>query len=57
MPKRKPKETPPISNEILDALLKNYKTPEDLAGPDGLLKELKRALITRVIHVSYVSGC
>lgn len=38
-----------IKEELLDELLSNYKNPEDLLGPDGLLTELKRRLINRVL--------
>jgi putative transposase len=32
-----------ISKEVLDELMKNYKGPEDITGPNGLLKELTKA--------------
>lgn len=38
-----------IKDELLDQLLENYSKPEDLTGPDGLLSELKRRLINRVM--------
>ncbi|EDY82741.1 transposase, Mutator family [Verrucomicrobiia bacterium DG1235] len=38
-----------IKDELLDQLLENYSKPEDLTGPDGLLTELKRRLINRVM--------
>ncbi len=38
-----------IRTEILDELLENYKTPEDLIGEDGILKDLSKALIERVL--------
>jgi putative transposase len=38
-----------IKEELLDELLANYSGPEDLVGPDGLLNELKRRLIGRVL--------
>lgn len=38
-----------IKEELLDELLANYTGPEDLVGPDGLLTELKRRLINRVM--------
>ena len=31
-----------IRQELLDELLKEYKSPEDLLGQNGLLKELTR---------------
>jgi putative transposase len=40
---------PSIPNALLDELLKNYSQPGDLIGPDGLLTELKKRLINRVL--------
>ena len=39
-----------VSNELLDELLKDYKNPEDLLGKDGILSELKKKLLERVLH-------
>jgi putative transposase len=39
-----------ISKEMLDELLKNYKGPEDITGPDGILKQLTKALIERAMQ-------
>lgn len=39
-----------IKEELLDQLLDGYSKPEDLTGPDGLLAELKKRLITRVME-------
>jgi putative transposase len=33
------------SREILDELLNDYKGPDDITGPDGLLKQLTKAVI------------
>jgi transposase-like protein len=38
-----------ISKEVLDELLKEYKGPEDITGPDGILKQLTKALIERAM--------
>ncbi len=38
-----------ISKEVLDELLKDYKGPDDLTGPDGLLKQLTKALVERAM--------
>jgi len=38
-----------IPTEVLDQLLKNYSKPEDLTGPDGLLKRLTGALVERAM--------
>jgi transposase-like protein len=39
-----------ISKEILDELLKDYKGPDDITGPDGLLKQLTKALVERAMQ-------
>ena len=39
-----------IRKEILDELLKDYKSPEDLLGPGGLLKQLTGALVERALE-------
>ena len=41
---------PTIKEELLDELLANYTQPDDLLGPDGLLTELKKRLINRVLE-------
>jgi putative transposase len=38
-----------IRPELLDELLAGYKKPEDLTGPEGLLKRLKGALVERAL--------
>jgi putative transposase len=38
-----------LKAELLDELLKGVKTQEDLAGPDGLLKQITRALVERML--------
>lgn len=38
-----------ISKEVLDELLKDYKGPDDITGPEGLLKKLTKALIERAM--------
>jgi putative transposase len=51
-----------IRKELLDELLAGYKSPEDLTGPDGLLKELTGALVERALgaeltdHLGYEEG-
>jgi len=42
-------KTPEISEAVLEELLKDYQSPEDLLGPDGLMKELKRRLIEKAL--------
>jgi len=39
-----------ITKEALDELLREYKGPEDFHGPDGLIKQLSKALIERAMH-------
>lgn len=52
----------PIRKELLDELLAEYANPEDLTGPDGLLKRLTGALVERALqaemtdHLGYESG-
>lgn len=38
-----------IKQEIIDELLKDYKSPEDLLGEEGLFKALKKALVERAL--------
>ena len=38
-----------IKKEVIDELLKEYKTPEDLVGKDGIFKQLQKALIERAM--------
>jgi putative transposase len=40
----------PISKEILDELIRDYKNPEDLLGEQGLLKQLTKALLERAMQ-------
>jgi putative transposase len=39
-----------ITEELLDELLKDYQKPEDLLGQSGLLQQLSKALIERVLY-------
>ena len=58
----KPETRKPIRTELLDELLGDYRSPEDLIGESGLLKELTRALVNRAMqaemteHLGYESG-
>src|SRR5256885_13462559 len=51
-----------IRKELLDELLADYKGPEDLTGPNGLLKQLTGALVERALgaeltdHLGYEPG-
>ena len=48
--------------ELLDELLADYETPDDLLGDDGLFKQLKKALLERALgaelsdHLGYEKG-
>lgn len=39
-----------VSNELIDSLLAEYKTPEDLIGEHGLLKQLTKKLVERALE-------
>jgi putative transposase len=39
-----------IRRELIDELLKNYATPQDILGEGGLLKELTKAVIERCLE-------
>lgn len=39
-----------IKTELLDEILKDYKTPEDFIGKDGIWKQLQKALIERMLE-------
>ena len=51
-----------IDDEILNELLKGCERPEDLLGGGGLLRELKKALMQRMLgaelsdHLGYEHG-
>ena len=40
----------PIDNEIIDKLLKDYKSPEDVLGENGLLKQFTKAVLERAMQ-------
>jgi putative transposase len=40
----------PITPELLDELLKDYKSPEDMFGSDGLLQQLTKAVVERALQ-------
>lgn len=51
-----------VRDELLDELLSGYESPEDLIGQDGILAQLKKALIERALgaemtaHLGYERG-
>lgn len=40
----------PIDNELIDNLLKDYKTPEEILGDNGLLKQFTKAVLERALR-------
>src|SRR5215207_543535 len=40
----------PITPELLDELLKDYKSPDDMFGGDGLLQQLTKAVVERALR-------
>jgi putative transposase len=40
----------PITPDLLDELLKDYKSPEDMFGDDGLLQQLTKAVVERALQ-------
>src|SRR5215216_6646324 len=43
------KESTPINIDLIDQLLANYKSPEDVLGENGLLKQLTKAVLERAL--------
>jgi len=39
-----------ISNAVIDEMIKGYKNPADIIGPDGLLKQLTKAIVERMLE-------
>src|SRR5215467_5935777 len=54
--------SPVIPDEVIDQLLGDYKSPEQLTGPNGLIKQLIGRLVSRAMnaeldhHLGYESG-
>ncbi len=44
-----------ISEEVLDKLLENYQKPEDVLGENGLLKQLTKGLLERMLGAELTS--
>ena len=40
----------PIDNKLIDNLLKDYRTPEEILGDNGLLKQLTKAVLERAMQ-------
>src|SRR3954451_11858188 len=55
-------ERPELSDELIDELLAGASTAEEIAGPDGLLRQLTRRLLERALqaeiteHLGYPAG-
>src|SRR5512144_1536296 len=55
-------ERPGLSDELIDELLAGARTAEEIAGPDGLLRQLTRRLLERALqaemtaHLGYPAG-
>jgi putative transposase len=55
-------ERPELSDELIDELLAGATTAQEIAGPDGLLKQLTRRLLERALeaeiteHLGYPAG-
>ena len=59
---RKRQKEPAIRAELLDELLEGYEKPEDLLGRDGILDQMKKAIMERALgaeitdHLGYEEG-
>src|SRR4051812_2249135 len=57
-----PPRRPELSDELIDELLAGARTAEEIAGPDGLLRQLTRRLLERALqaeiteHLGYPAG-
>ena len=40
----------PVSDQLIDQLLADYKSPEDLLGEQGILKQLTKKLAERALE-------
>src|SRR5438477_12960185 len=55
-------DSPDLPDELIDGLLAGARTPEELAGPDGLLQRLTKRLVERALeaelteHLGYEHG-
>jgi transposase-like protein len=39
-----------FTKEVLDEILKNYHGPDDFYGPEGIMKQLTKALVERTME-------
>ncbi len=49
----------PITNEVIDQILKDYEKPEDLLSDNGLLRQLTKALVEGALNgeMTHHLGC
>lgn len=47
---RKPKTTPAIDTNLIDSLIKQYDDPMDIFRENGLMMQLKKAIVERVME-------
>ena len=47
---KKSNQNNPFNPDLLDEILKDYKTPEDMFGKDGILKQLQKAILERALE-------
>jgi hypothetical protein len=40
-----------FTNEVLDEILKNYHGPDDVYGPEGIMRQLAKVLAERAMEV------
>ena len=40
----------PFKKDLLDELIKNCKTTEDIFGSEGIVKQLQKALVERMLN-------
>jgi hypothetical protein len=41
-----------FTKEVLDEILKDYHGPDDFYGPEGIMKQLTKALVERTMEAS-----
>ncbi len=50
------RKTELLDPQLIDALMDGKNSPEDLLGPDGLLKQLKKAILERVLDAELTTN-
>lgn len=46
----KPKKNSPIDSSLIDSLIKNYENPMDIFRENGLMMQLKKAIVERIME-------